>query len=257
MTASATIIERWGTRDSLWLCLAIVLHALLLLAPVMQKDRTNTVTVPLSITLLAPQPVENPFVEKPESKKTELPAVKNETVALDDPLVSELARLEEPEDRADLEPPGKAVIPTTARLINSASEMEWPAPVVDGSRQLGIFAPQALPENWRSDSGIEDNLFNGMVLPIRTEIVDRWLAADGSHNVVINTPGGLTLCGRARPWDPMQPLVEHVMQFRPCGGGGKRTFEMPRRLERLTDVTSLANSTMKWRLSPMNDPNSR
>ena len=86
-------------------------------------------------------------------------------------------------------------------------------------------------------------MFNGMVLPNKTEIVDRWLAADGSQNVVVNTPDGHTLCGRARAWDPMQPLVEHVMQFRPCGGGGKRTFEMPRRHERLTDVTSLANST--------------
>jgi hypothetical protein len=243
MTANATCIKRWNSRDTLWLCLAIVIHALLLLTPVLKKDHTTTSTPPLNITLLAPPPIERPFVEEPESKKTELPVVKNKTVAPDDPPVPELARLEEPEDRADLETPGKAVILTMARLINSASEMEWPAPVADDSRQLGVFVPQSLPKNWRSGIGIEDNLFNGLVLPGKTEIVDRWLAADGSHNVVINTPTGLTLCGRARAWDPMQPLVEHVMQFRPCGGGGKRTFEMPRRLDRLSDVTSLANST--------------
>ncbi len=243
MTATATIIERWGTRDSLWLCLAIVLHALLLLAPVMQKDRTSTVTVPLSITLLAPPPVENPFVEEPKSKKTELPAAKKKTVAPDIPTEPELARLEEPEDRPDQEPPGNEVILTTSRLLDSASEIDWPAQAADDARRLGIFVPRALPENWRPGTGIEDNLFNGMVLPNKTEIVDRWLAADGSQNVVINTPDGHTLCGRARAWDPMQPLVEHVMQFRPCGGGGKRTFEMPRRYERLSDVTSIANST--------------
>jgi len=95
----------------------------------------------------------------------------------------------------------------------------------------------------RSGISIEDNLFNGMAPPNKTEIADRWLAADGSHNVVINTPSGQTFCGRALAWDPMQPLVEHVMQFRPCGGGGERTFKMTQRLEQLTGNNSLANST--------------
>ncbi len=76
----------------------------------------------------------------------------------------------------------------------------------DDSRRLGVFVPQALPENWRSGIISRDNLFNGMVLPNKTEIVDRWLAADGSHNVVINTPSGQTFCGRALAWDPMQPV---------------------------------------------------
>ncbi len=68
--------------------------------------------------------------------------------------------------------------------------------------------------------------------PGKTEIVDRWLAADGSQNVVINTPGH-TLCGRLLAWDPMQPLIEHVVQYRPCGGGGKRVLEMTQRIKRL------------------------
>ena len=243
MTATATIIKRWSVQDSLWLCLAIVLHALLFLTPVLQKSRTNTVTAPLNITLLASPPIENPFVEEPESKKTEFQAVETKIAAPENPPVSELAGLEEPEDRADQEPPGNELILTTSRLLDSVSEIKWPAQAADDSRRLGIFVPQALPENWRPGSGIEDNMFNGTVLPNKTEVVDRWLAADGAQNVVINTPDGHTLCGRARAWDPMQPLVEHVTQFRPCGGGGKRTFEMPRRLERLANVTSLANST--------------
>ncbi len=243
MSVNATSIKRWDVQDSLWLCLAIVFHALLLLIPVLQKNHTSTSTAPLNITLLAPPPIEHPFVEEPEPIKTELPAVENETVTPDEQAMSDLASLEEAEDRADQKPPVNEVNLTAVRLLDSANEIEWPAPDENNSRRLGVFVPQALPENWRSGNRIEDNLFNGMVLPNKTEIVDRWFAADGSHNVVINTPSGQTFCGRALAWDPMQPLVEHVMQFRPCGGGGKRTFEMKQRLERLTVIDSLANST--------------
>lgn len=243
MSATATSIKRWDVQDSLWLCLAIVFHALLLLIPVLQKNDTSTSTAPLNITLLAPPPIEQPFVQEPETRKNELPAVKNKTVVADEQPVPDLTSLEEPEDRPDQEPPVKEVILTAARLLDSANKIEWPAPDEDNSRRLGVFVPQALPENWRSGISSEDNLFNGMVLPDKTEIVDLWLAADGSHNVVINTPSGQTFCGRAQAWDPMQPLVEHVMQFRPCGGGGKRTFEMTQRLEQLTVINSLANST--------------
>ncbi|MFB3078583.1 MAG: hypothetical protein ACE1Y4_11335, partial [Lysobacterales bacterium] len=161
-----------------------------------------------------------------ETNQTELPAIKNKTIAPDDPPEPELANPEKPEHWADQKPPIKQVILTTARLLDSASEMAWPVPAVDDSRRLGVFVVQPLLEKLRSSISIEDNMFNGMVLPSKTEIVDRWLAADGSHNVVINTPTGHTLCGRVLAWNPLQPLVEHVMQFYPCGGGGKRTFEM-------------------------------
>ncbi len=69
MSATATSIKRWDVRDSLWLCLAIVVHASLLLIPVLQKNHTSTSTAPLNITLLAPPPIEQPFVEEPEPKK--------------------------------------------------------------------------------------------------------------------------------------------------------------------------------------------
>ena len=243
MSVNATSIKRWDVQDSLWLCLAIVFHASLLLIPVLQKNLTSTSTAPLNITLLAPPPIEHPFVEEPEPIKTKLPAVENETVTPDEQSMSDLASLEEPEDRADQKPPVNEVNLTAVRLLDSANEIEWPAPDENNSRRLGVFVPQALPENWRSGISIEDNLFNGMALPNKTEIVDRWLAADGSQNVVINTPSGQTFCGRALAWDPMQPLVEHVMQFRPCGGGGERTFKMTQRLEQLTGNNSLANST--------------
>jgi hypothetical protein len=121
---------------------------------------------------------------------------------------------------------------TTALLLDSASRFKWPAVEQDESRQLGKIVPQPVPENWRPPIVVEDNLFNGMILPTRTETVDRWLAADGSHNVVLNTPSGKTLCGRGRPWDPMNPELEPVMTFWECGGGGKRDFKMPERFMR-------------------------
>ena len=37
--------------------------------------------------------------------------------------------------------------------------------------------------------------------------------------------------------------IEHVMQFRPCGGGGKRSFEMPARSDILSERRKVANST--------------
>ena len=68
-----------------------------------------------------------------------------------------------------------------------------------------------------------------MMAPAETQVIDRWLAAVGSHNVVVETSSGNTYCGRATAWNPMNPLFEPVMQYRPCGGGGKRTFTMPDR----------------------------
>ncbi len=242
-TTRATDLNRWNTQDYLWLGLAVSLHALLLAIPALKHNDATTSTVPLNITLLSPRPDEEPIVAEPELQKNEAPGIDEEVVLPDRQPSPQLAHRKEPNELIDDEPPAKTTIMTTALLLDSAGRIEWPVPDIDDSRQLGVFVPQGELENWRSGIRIEDNLFNGMVLPRQTEIVDRWLAADGSHNVVINTPAGQTLCGRALPWDPMQPLVEHVMQFRPCGGGGKRTFRMSHRLERLTDNISLANST--------------
>jgi hypothetical protein len=183
--------------------------------------------------LLTPKPVEKPFVEEAATKKTELPPTKNKIIAPDDPPEPELANLEQAEPQADQKPPGKDVILTTARLLDSAGKMEWPTRIGDDSRLLGVFVPQPLPENWRSGGLSGDKILDPIVLPGKTEIMDRWLAADGSQNVVINTPGGHTLCGRLLAWDPMQPLIEHVVQYRPCGGGGKRILEMTKRIKRL------------------------
>ncbi len=243
VTSKTSSRRRWGAQDFLWLGLAVVLHALVLLIPALKNNDSYSRTLPLNITLLSPQPIAEPIIAEPEAERDEPLEIDREVVLPDPQPSPELAHRQEPDERVEAELPVKRAPLTTALLLDSAGRIEWPVPNIDDSRQLGVFVPREEPANWRSGIRIEDNLFNGMVLPRQTEIVDRWLAADGSHNVVINTPGGRTLCGRGLPWDPMHALVEHVMLFRPCGGGGKRTFKMSPRLERLTDNNFLANST--------------
>jgi len=121
--------------------------------------------------------------------------------------------------------------PTTATLFQSVRNLELERPDSPSLRTLGVHSDHGLPENWKAGAGAEAllpeaNRFSELFAPAEVEVVDRWLSADGSHNVVVNLPNGETVCGRAQAWDPMQPLVEHVMMFRGCGGGGKRTFDM-------------------------------
>jgi len=121
---------------------------------------------------------------------------------------------------------------TTARLVDSTSRLKWAFPKTVKQRQLGVHQRQEMPDNWRPSISMEDNLFNGMTVPRETEIVDQWVTADGSQNVVMTTTTGETLCGRRQAWDPMNPMLEQLMMFRSCGGGGKRTFKMPDRFNR-------------------------
>jgi hypothetical protein len=238
--------KRWRTRDSLWpwLCLAIALHFLLLLVPARQEAPATASNIPMNLRLIAPPDVEKPFVEENIFPKKEEPAIGNVSEAPALPEEPALASQEQAESPAKQESTRGDVVPSTARLLDSASEIKWPLAAVNDSRRLGIFVPHPRPENWRSGIRIEDNLFNGMVLPSKTEIVDRWLSVDGTQNVVIHTPGGHTLCGRVQAWDPMQALDERLMHFRPCAGGGKRTFEMNKRPAYDRLITPMANSTI-------------
>ena len=133
---------------------------------------------------------------------------------------------------------------TAARLMGLRDSVAVHVPLESDedsiSLQLGVPRHYELPQNWRRGTGAEalapfDNTFNGKTVPTDVEVVDRWLAADGSHNVVIETPQGLRLCGRAQAWDPARPLVEHIMQWKICGGDFARpfTFKPRARTERI------------------------
>ena len=229
-TVSAAI--RIKRRDGLWLAVAVLLHSLVLLIPVRQSsgpaETVQSVTISLFNTAevkpsAKPAPAHDPLtkgVSPPENPLlAEQPATrKNPAVDKDEPAVFS-------ESEAPLNT-------STARLIESLSRVNQTIPDRGKKRQLGVPVPGQIPENWQPEIRLEQNRFDGMVVPRKVEIIDRWLAADGSHNVVMNTPGGETLCGRAQAWNPMNPLLEPVMMFRKCGGGGKRSFKMPDRYMR-------------------------
>ena len=240
MYLTARTNRRLNSRDGFWLGLAIVLHALLLLIPAVPDSSPNPATDAVVVTLLSTNAYEQLSTETVETPISDVPAPDPQPAprAPDEP--PEIALQEDPGEKVPADP---APIISAARLLDSARQVKWVSSQPDEPLHLGVYSPRPLPANWTSGMVTEDNLFDGMVVPRKTEIVDRWLAADGSHNVVIHTPGGETFCGRALAWDPMQPLVEHVMQFRPCGGGGKRSFEMPPRVSRPLNVIGVANST--------------
>ena len=229
--------------DIAFLAMAMVLHGALLLLPLKSWQSPTPAAIPrLTIDLQSmPRPPQQAEVEKaqPENTPTEKPNLEPEPF----PALRRAAHvaLEDlPAKPQDISPE-EAVTepePLTARQLRELVKREELAEDASSTqRQLGSARPWQPPANWNKNAGAPylaefDNRFNGMTVPEDVEIVDRWVAADGSHNVVVNLPNGDTVCGRAEAWNPMQPLVEHIMMFRTCGGGGKRTFTMPDRYDK-------------------------
>lgn len=215
---------RLKKHDGLWLAMALVLHALLLLIPLQPATLPDLASRSVSITLQSFIPTER--IEGPPGSPVEVESTPPPAVL---PLVDTSPLPTEPlPNQAETPAATESATPpiiTAAQLIDSAQQFKWVVPEADKTRQLGVFRPQTIPENWRPKITREDNLFNGMMLPEKTEVMDRWLTADGSQHVVIETTTGHTLCGMRRMWDPMNPLLEQVMMFRPCAGGGKRKIK--------------------------------
>jgi len=216
------------SRLAVSLVAAVLLHALLLLLPPQRGMQPGAALLQLTVSLqrTKPPPVSTPAVVEADPVPAEPSpprAPAGPAPARASPLVAAPASPE-----AVKKPP----VISTAGLLDLAGRQEWDIDHPPENHRLGVLRPHALPQNWRSGLAREANLFDDAVAPEQVEIVDRWLAADGSHNVVINTPSGETYCGRAEAWLPTNPLYEPIMMWRPCGGGGKRTFQMPERTGR-------------------------
>lgn len=227
--------KRWKKSDVCWLAIAVGAHLALLLVP-LKMPVSETLDQPLiSISLTA-------FVEdshlEPVKKPPEEPGdlAKPEVVPIDDAepdiatdnKVAQIAPIESSPDEIKEE-----VLPSAAQLIESISSIRIESSEPGATRLLGSSFSASPPPNWRAGTGTGasrygDNWFEGMAAPRGTEIVDRWNSNDGSQNVVVNLPNGKTLCGRRAPPDPLRPMVENLMMFGPCPGGGKRTFSMDR-----------------------------
>jgi len=224
--ASVSKTLRLNRRDGAFLGVALLLHGSLLLIPFTQFPSEQDLLRVLTISLLPlspPQPVTGTLPGPIAPREAAAPEGASAAQSAAPPTGESPP---ESEPRAPEAPQGPV---TTARLLDSASRLKWPFPKTLETRQLGAHPAPKVPDNWRPGITLEDNLFNGMIVPDKIEVVDNWLASDGSYNWVINTPGGETLCGRKQAWDPMNPLQEHLTMFTKCGGGGKRSFKMPDR----------------------------
>ncbi len=250
MPASKTTKRGLTFRDGLWLGFALFVHASLFLIPIREFKPPTDIDDPEVVEIQLIAFTEKSFVDQVPEENV-LPAAPPEPPLPTEEIIEAppepQAELAEQEDLEPVTEPDEQQEPTTtssaAILMQSAVDLEWPQIDSDQSRTLGVHVPQGVPKNWLPKIIVEDNRFDGMTVPREVEILDRWISNDGAHNVVLNTPNGETLCGRALAWDPMQPLVEHVMQFRPCAGGGKRTFEMPHRYHKSAREEGLVNST--------------
>ena len=236
--------------DLRWLLIAVALHALLLTVP-LKKLAPGAVGSPAQIVvrlisgmaetasedsvndddaeeITQPQATDIPApatsVESKSISPTE-PRVETKQEAPSLPLIEITPLVPEP----NAEPPV-----TTARLIGLRDTIGEKVPLKENDdtspRRLGTPERYAEPSNWQRYLGAEalaplDNTFNDKTVPAKVEIVDRWLAADGSHNVIVETPTGHKLCGRATAWDPMRPLIEPIMHWKICGGDGARPFD--------------------------------
>ena len=212
-TAAATSLNPTA-RFAAFLAAAAILHGMLLLLPAERGPSPGGVLNRLSVSLRAvPRPAPEPVAEPapPErlpARPDPTPAAAQTAPPADAPLIPP-----PPDAAAAGPPPGVA----TARLLDHANRMRWRLPEGDAARSLGEPAPRR---------AMQPPVEAAAAAPL--EIVDRWQAADGSHNVLVRTVSGDLLCGRADAWDPLRPLVEPVMMFRTCGSAGP-TFEWPDR----------------------------
>jgi hypothetical protein len=211
----------WG-----WLVLALFLHSLLFLIPYTPNDGSHVAPKVVNVKLtpfLSPIAAPAPYRLKTEQKRL--------------PVDADLEEIPQPEIIAEMD---ELVVKTqdsnkeikstrpasAAEIFQLVQESNLDSSVPEVSRQLGKSQKASPAKANGEDLFSTPDHLDGMYAPAEVEITDLWLAADGSHNVVVNLPNGDTVCGRALPWNPMQPLVEHVMLFRSCGGGGKRSFNM-------------------------------
>jgi hypothetical protein len=233
-TARPQPVPAYQARFAWWLAVAVFLHALLLLIPIGQgplpRPALTTLTVALSRTLQTPPPATPAESSRreaaPAERRLARPGGPNADLP---PAAASRAAPLVPALDAGVAPDAAPAPVTTARLLDFAHRREWNLREPSVAPGLEVFRPQPPRPNWRSGTPADGTPADGTAPPAKSGIVDQWLAADGSHNVMIRTSTGQVLCGRAEAWNPMSPLVEPVMTYRACGDG-RRTFEMPERV---------------------------
>ena len=231
----SSLRKRWKKSDVCWLAIAVGAHLALLLVPLKMpvSDTLDQPLISISLTGFVEDSHLEPVKKPPEApgdvaEPEVVPADDSEPDISTDDKVAQIAPIELSPDETE-----EVVLPSAAQLIESISSIRIEQSEPAATRLLGNRFSASLPPNWRAGTGTgalryTDNWFEGMAVPRSTEIVDRWSSNDGSQHMVVNLPNGKTLCGRRAPPDPLRPMVENLMMFGPCPGGGKRTFNMDR-----------------------------
>jgi hypothetical protein len=218
--AASSINQGLRARDGIWLLGAVLAHGLLLLIPPESTPRPATAPI-VSVSITRPQPVRRQAeAVTPAPELMQTPATSRQA---SEPMPATADQEATPAQRE--EAPAQAEL-SVARLLDTVASLPATPEAQAPPRRLGVAPPLIVPDNWRPRIAAEPNRFDGMTVPAKPEVLDRWLAADGSHNVVVDAPDGRTYCGRAEAWDPMRPLVEPVMMFRICAGGGRRDLDL-------------------------------
>ncbi len=231
-----------GARDLAFLAMAVAVHAALLLLPLnawkaAQLEPAERLTINLQALAKAADPKPDP-PSVVQSLETSTPPLRPEVkypaadIALEEipPPQPELpVKTENTIDESPIE------LLNARQLHQLARQAELVTPKQESTRRLGSAKGYQPPANWNRNAGAAffadfEDRSHIVTLPDEAEIVDRWQADDGSHNVIVNLPSGEALCGRAAAFNPMQPLVEPVMMFKLCSRTA--TFSMPDRYKK-------------------------
>jgi len=236
-------------RNLGFFAIALVVHGALLMLPINLRQPQDPASERLNQGLDKLLSVQLLSVPKPPSDAVEPAAEVQapvEDLVLPDPAQRKPAAhytlVEIPPPADVLAPDDHQVSDTAHSLPLSTQQLRHWLKQVDGlaapqkaGRTLGAARSYLPPANWNRHAGaaflasFDDRSHEVSPLPEVT-VVDRWQAGDGSHQVLVQLPDGESLCGRAEAYNPMQPLVEHIMMFRSCGR--TPTFTMPERFNK-------------------------
>lgn len=222
-TNAAVNASPQSTRFAGFFAAALMLHGLILMLPAQRGGPPERVLHDLSVTLRS---VARPQIEPAAELTDPQPAPPTATDRRDPAPPSVRNPVESPPS-TPLPGPAEAAPLTdlsTARLLDLAHRKRWALPEDNATRRLGTPPPEILRRG--REAGLPSP--GGLDMAAGFRIMDLWLAADGSQNVLIETPSGRVLCGRTEAWDPMRPLVEQVRMLRDCGSA-EPTFEWPER----------------------------
>jgi hypothetical protein len=187
------------TRFAAFLAAALVLHALILMLPAQRGSQPGEVLHRLSVSLRAVAPASpEADTDTAQFEPKPTPAARSESPQRPVRPSTPAATVSPPRPMEEVPVPGLSA----ARLLDLVHRKRWTVPDADDPRRLGAPAREAPRRGSEANNPPAENF----EIAVGVEIIDRWLAADGSRNVLMRTPSGHVLCGRTEAWDPMRPL---------------------------------------------------